>query len=127
MHRSSPAEKRHAQPAALGHRHLCGSPPRRECLFTLQRLRPDRSPPGQDPTELARLYPPRRSHHKHPPREIQSHSLVRRSGTVPLDGSGMVTLIERSIVLLLAIGLLIGVVAVLRPFTTAILFGTTLA
>src|ERR1700750_1658652 len=75
MHRSYPAEKRHAQPAALGHRHLCGSPPRRECLFTLQRLRPDRSPPGQDPTELARLYPPRRSHHKHPPREIQSHSL----------------------------------------------------
>lgn len=38
-----------------------------------------------------------------------------------------VTLIERSIVLLLVIGLLIGVVAVLRPFTTAILFGAALA
>jgi len=39
----------------------------------------------------------------------------------------MVTLIERSIVLLLVAGLLIGVAAVLRPFTTAILFGTILA
>jgi predicted PurR-regulated permease PerM len=36
-------------------------------------------------------------------------------------------LIERSVVLLLVVGLLIGVAAVLRPFTTAILFGTTLA
>jgi hypothetical protein len=40
----------------------------------------------------------------------------------------MVTLIERSIVLLLlVVGLLIGLGAVLRPFTTAVLFGTTLA
>jgi predicted PurR-regulated permease PerM len=39
----------------------------------------------------------------------------------------MVGMIERSIVLLLVLGLLIGVAAVLRPFTTAILFGATLA
>lgn len=36
-------------------------------------------------------------------------------------------LIERSVVLLLFAGLLIGVLAVLRPFATAILFGATLA
>src|SRR5690242_5614579 len=51
----------------------------------------------------------------------------RRTGADPSDGSAMVTLIERSIVLLLVAGLIIGVAAVLRPFTTAILFGTTLA
>lgn len=45
----------------------------------------------------------------------------------PSGGSGFVSLIERSILLLLVIGLLIGVAAVLRPFTTAILFGATLA
>jgi predicted PurR-regulated permease PerM len=49
------------------------------------------------------------------------------SYTEPSDSPGTVTLIERSIVLLLVVGLLIGVAAVLRPFTTAILFGTTLA
>jgi predicted PurR-regulated permease PerM len=47
--------------------------------------------------------------------------------TEPSDPLGTVTLIERSIVLLLLVGLLVGVAAVLRPFTTAILFGTTLA
>jgi predicted PurR-regulated permease PerM len=45
----------------------------------------------------------------------------------PTDKSGMTGFIERSIVLLLVVGLLIGVAAVLRPFTTAILFGATLA
>jgi predicted PurR-regulated permease PerM len=57
-----------------------------------------------------------------------NRSEVDPSGhTEPSNSLGMVTLIERSIVLLLVIGLLIGVMAVLRPFTTAILFGTTLA
>src|SRR3954468_14468531 len=57
-----------------------------------------------------------------------NRSEVDPSGhTEPSNSLGMVTLIERSIVLLLVIGLLIGVAAVLRPFTTAILFGTTLA
>src|SRR3954468_12071174 len=57
-----------------------------------------------------------------------NRSEVDPSGhTEPSNSLGMVTLIERSIVLLLVIGLLIGVAAVLRPFTTAILFGATLA
>jgi predicted PurR-regulated permease PerM len=38
-----------------------------------------------------------------------------------------VALIERSILVLLVVGLLIGVAAVVRPFTTAILFGAALA
>ncbi|WP_158258309.1 AI-2E family transporter [Rhodopila globiformis] len=53
--------------------------------------------------------------------------IARQAGAAAPDGAGMVTLIERSIVLLLVVGLLVGVAAVLRPFTTAILFGTTLA
>ena len=40
---------------------------------------------------------------------------------------GIMQLIEYSIVLLLVVGLLLGVLTVLWPFTTAILFGTTLA
>ena len=36
-------------------------------------------------------------------------------------------MIERSILALLLVGLLIGVVAVVKPFTTAILFGAALA
>jgi hypothetical protein len=38
----------------------------------------------------------------------------------------MMKLIEYSIVLLLVVGLLVGVLTVLWPFTTAILFGATL-
>src|SRR4051794_40853248 len=53
--------------------------------------------------------------------------VARHAEAAPPDGAAMVTLIERSVVLLLVVGLLIGVAAVLRPFTTAILFGTTLA
>src|SRR5947209_6919377 len=53
--------------------------------------------------------------------------VARHAEAAPPDGAAMVTLIERSIVLLLVAGLFIGVAAVLRPFTTAILFGTTLA
>src|SRR5215212_3191852 len=40
---------------------------------------------------------------------------------------GTTQLLERAVVLLLFAGLLFGVLAVLRPFATAILFGTILA
>jgi predicted PurR-regulated permease PerM len=43
------------------------------------------------------------------------------------DATGRVALIERSILVLLFVGLLIGVLAVVKPFTTAILFGAALA
>src|SRR6516165_8480060 len=41
--------------------------------------------------------------------------------------TGTTQLLERAVLLLLFAGLLLGVLAVLRPFTTAILFGTILA
>src|SRR3974390_2804910 len=41
--------------------------------------------------------------------------------------TGTTQLLERAVLLLLFAGLVIGVLAVLRPFTTAILFGTILA
>jgi predicted PurR-regulated permease PerM len=43
------------------------------------------------------------------------------------DDAARVTLIERSILMLLVVGLLIGVLAIVKPFTTAILFGASLA
>jgi predicted PurR-regulated permease PerM len=43
------------------------------------------------------------------------------------DAAARVGVIERSILVLLVIGLLIGVLAVVKPFTTAILFGAALA
>jgi predicted PurR-regulated permease PerM len=43
------------------------------------------------------------------------------------DAAARVALIERSILVLLLVGLLIGVLAVVKPFTTAILFGGSLA
>jgi predicted PurR-regulated permease PerM len=43
------------------------------------------------------------------------------------SATGTTQLLERSVLLLLFAGLVIGVLAVLRPFTTAILFGTILA
>jgi predicted PurR-regulated permease PerM len=43
------------------------------------------------------------------------------------DDTARVALIERSILVLLVVGLLIGVLAVVKPFTIAILFGTALA
>ena len=43
------------------------------------------------------------------------------------DRAGTTLLIERSLALLLVLGLVLGVLAVLRPFTTAILFGGALA
>ncbi len=45
----------------------------------------------------------------------------------PADVGARVALIERGVLLLLVLGLLAGVVAVVKPFTTAILFGATLA
>src|SRR6516225_7877521 len=50
----------------------------------------------------------------------------RRVANEP-DVSGRVALIERSILVLLVVGLMIGVLAVVQPFTTAILFGAALA
>jgi predicted PurR-regulated permease PerM len=41
--------------------------------------------------------------------------------------TGRVALIERGVLVMLVIGLLVGVLAVVKPFTTAILFGATLA
>ena len=43
------------------------------------------------------------------------------------DDTARVALIERSILVLLVVGLLIGVLSVVKPFTTAILFGAALA
>jgi predicted PurR-regulated permease PerM len=43
------------------------------------------------------------------------------------DDAARVALIERSILMLLVVGLLIGVLAVVKPFTTGILFGASLA
>jgi predicted PurR-regulated permease PerM len=43
------------------------------------------------------------------------------------DDAGRTALIERSLLVLLVIGLFVGVMAVVKPFTTAILFGASLA
>jgi predicted PurR-regulated permease PerM len=43
------------------------------------------------------------------------------------DVTARVALIERSILVLLVVGLVIGVLAIVKPFTTAILFGAALA
>src|SRR6516162_9142596 len=43
------------------------------------------------------------------------------------SSTGITQLLERAVLLLLFAGLIIGVLAVLRPFATAILFGTILA
>ncbi len=52
------------------------------------------------------------------------HRLIdeRPPGSIP-----RVTLIERGVLVLLVVGLLIGVLAIVKPFTIAILFGATLA
>jgi predicted PurR-regulated permease PerM len=44
-----------------------------------------------------------------------------------LDPAERVAVIERGVLVLLAVGLLIGVLAIVKPFTIAILFGATLA
>jgi predicted PurR-regulated permease PerM len=43
------------------------------------------------------------------------------------DDAARVAMIERSILVLLVVGLLVGVLAIVKPFTTAILFGAALA
>ena len=43
------------------------------------------------------------------------------------DITARVALIERSILALLVVGLFIGVLTIVKPFTTAILFGAALA
>src|SRR5215467_12052519 len=52
-------------------------------------------------------------------------SLRDRAGAVP--STGTTQLLERAFLLLLFAGLLLGILAVLRPFTTGILFGAILA
>jgi predicted PurR-regulated permease PerM len=43
------------------------------------------------------------------------------------DAGARVTMIERGILVLLAVGLFIGVLAIVKPFTTTILFGAAMA
>src|SRR5215831_18070054 len=52
-------------------------------------------------------------------------SLRERAGAV--SSTGTTQLLERAFLLLLFAGLLLGILAVLRPFTTGILFGAILA
>src|SRR5205085_11929111 len=51
----------------------------------------------------------------------------RSTGQGTGDNAARVALIERSILVMLVLGLFIGVLAVVRPFTIAILFGAALA
>lgn len=53
--------------------------------------------------------------------------LRRPSDERAQDAAARVAFIERSILVLLVIGLFIGVLAIIKPFTTAILFGAALA
>jgi predicted PurR-regulated permease PerM len=53
--------------------------------------------------------------------------LLQPTGQRRRDDAIRMALIERSILVLLVVGLLIGVFAVVKPFTTAILFGASLA
>ncbi len=55
------------------------------------------------------------------------HEADRPEGELVPDFPTRVVLIERSILMLLFIGLLIGVLAIVKPFTTAILFGGAIA
>jgi len=54
-------------------------------------------------------------------------NLDRVQDSMLSNGAEKVVWIERSLLLLLFAGLLIGVLAVLKPFTTALLFGAALA
>jgi predicted PurR-regulated permease PerM len=53
--------------------------------------------------------------------------LRQQTHPVAAEGGPRMALIERSILVLLFVGLLIGVLAIVKPFTTAILFGAALA
>src|SRR6516164_1296662 len=56
-----------------------------------------------------------------------ANELPSRDEARAASATGTTQLLERAVLLLLFAGLLLGVLAVLRPFTTAILFGTILA
>jgi predicted PurR-regulated permease PerM len=60
------------------------------------------------------------------PQNLSSVTMAAELGQ-PTDGAARMAMIERSILTLLLVGLLIGVIAVVKPFTTAILFGAALA
>src|SRR6201995_1884412 len=53
--------------------------------------------------------------------------LRQQTHPVAAEGGPRMALIERSILVLLFVGLLVGVLAIVKPFTTAILFGAALA
>src|SRR5690242_12249482 len=55
------------------------------------------------------------------------NSLDRPADTRRDDDAAKVAWIERSVLLLLFLGLVVGAGAVLKPFTTAILFGASMA
>jgi predicted PurR-regulated permease PerM len=61
------------------------------------------------------------------PKVIMADERCRPTDKGTGDNAARVALIERSILVLLVLGLFIGVLAVMRPFTTAILFGAALA
>jgi len=61
------------------------------------------------------------------PRATLAEELRQPTEERARDDAARVALIERSILVLLVVGLLIGVLAVVKPFTTAILFGASLA
>jgi predicted PurR-regulated permease PerM len=61
------------------------------------------------------------------PRATLAEELRQPTEERARDEAARVALIERSILVLLVVGLLIGVLAVVKPFTTAILFGAALA
>src|SRR5215831_15538879 len=61
-----------------------------------------------------------------PPRPM-AEELRQPADEQTRDDAARVALIERSILVLLVVGLLIGVLAVVKPFTTAILFGASMA
>jgi predicted PurR-regulated permease PerM len=58
---------------------------------------------------------------------MMADELQQRADQRMPDAGGRVALIERSILVLLVVGLVIGVLAIVKPFTTAILFGAALA
>src|SRR4051794_39921769 len=60
-------------------------------------------------------------------KDIEMNDADRFSYPDRRGGLGTAGLIERSITLLLVVVLLIGVLAILKPFAAAILFGATLA
>jgi predicted PurR-regulated permease PerM len=64
---------------------------------------------------------------QNPPPVTMADELHQPTDDGTPDVAVRVALIERSILMLLVVGLFIGVLAIVKPFTTAILFGATLA